>query len=548
MEQHGRISEHDERDTASVGRSQNAVHILPHDVTSAASVLGTVLERLDRDVAELQLLLVTPDPDAAIAVARAASSLAQTSGLRIIPASSARRATRLLRAGPVHGVIGAPTELLELVRTSVLKLEHVRALVLAWVDEIVDDTASREALEAVLAEVPKDAARTIIASRQTPDVEQLIERYARRARRVGDATSHAEPMPIRYVSTSPWGRLAALQRALDELDPEVAAVFTRSDATERELRALLDSLGHAGDESAVRITRGGPVIEADTLFLLDVPTREELRSVMGGATPRVVAIIQPRQLDTLRALAGTAAIAPLHASDASARAQRRVSAVRSQLRDVLASGIPAHELLALEPLLEEYDGLEVAAAALRLLERERERPREVARAIQPAAATPAAAGGGWTRIFVGAGTRDRVGPGDLVGAITGEAGVTRESIGKIDLRENHSLVEIASADAERVAGALTGTMLRGRRIVARVDKGRDAAGRGERGTAAHDRSAVGARDERAPASGSAASEATGRHGAFAATSSATVPRRATRNSALACSTARVADGSRSLPA
>ena len=192
MEQHGRISEHDERDTASVGRSQNAVHILPHDVTAAASVLGTVLERLDRNVVELQLLLVTPDPDAAIAVARAASSLAQTSGLRIVPASSARRATRLLRAGPVHGVIGAPTELLELVRTSVLKLEHVRALVLAWVDEIVDDIASREALEAVLAEVPKEAARTIIASRQTPDVEQLIERYARRPRRVGDATSHAD--------------------------------------------------------------------------------------------------------------------------------------------------------------------------------------------------------------------------------------------------------------------------------------------------------------------------------------------------------------------
>ena len=499
MEQHGRVSEHDERDTASVGRSQNAVHILPHDVTSAATVLGTVLDRLDHGVAELQLLLVTPDPDAAIAVARAAASLAQTSGLRLIPASSARRATRLLRAGPAHGVIGAPTELLELVRTSVLKLEHVRALVLAWVDEIVDDTASREALEAVLAEVPKDAARTIIASRLTLEVEQLVERYARRARRVGDAIGHVEPTPIRYVSTSAWARLGALQRALDELDPEVAAVFTRSDATERELRLLLDSLGHAGDESNVRITRGGPVIEADTLFLLDVPTREELRSVMGGATPRVVAIVQPRQLETLRALAGTAAITPLHASDASARAQRRISAIRSQLRDVLASGIPAHELLALESLLEEYDGLEVAAAALRLLERERERPHEAARATQPGAGTSAAPGGGWTRIFVGAGTRDRVGPGDLVGAITGEAGVTRESIGKIDLRENHSLVEIASADAERVAGALTGTMLRGRRLVARVDKGRDAGGRGERGErGARSFRGRGGRDERGP--------------------------------------------------
>ncbi|HJR65218.1 MAG TPA: DEAD/DEAH box helicase, partial [Gemmatimonadaceae bacterium] len=463
MEQHGRIAEHEERETASVGRSQNVVHILPHDMASAAGVLATVLERLDRDVPELQVLLLAPDPDAAITLARAIASLPSATGLRVIPASSARRATRLLRARPTHGVIGAPTELLELVRTSVLKMEHVRALVLAWVDEIVDDPASREALEAVLAEVPKEAARTIIASRQTPEVEQLIERYARRARRAGDAGTGAVATPIRYVSSSAWGRLPTLQRVLDALDPEVAAVFTRSGSTERELRELLESLGHVGDDAGVRVTRGAPVIEADTLILLDIPTREELRAVMGGATPAVIAIAQPRQLDTLRVLAGGAPVTPLQASDAAGRARKRVAALRSELREVLASGVPTHELLALEPLLDEYDGVEVAAAALRLLERARssEAVRASAPGSTPVATAPA---GGWTRIFVGAGTRDRVGPGDLVGAITGEAGVTRESIGKIDLRENHSLVEIATPDAERVAGALTGTMLRGRRV------------------------------------------------------------------------------------
>ena len=480
MEQHGRITEHEERETASVGRSQNVVHILPHDMTSAATVLATVLERLDRETAELQLLLLAPDPEAAITLARAVSSLPQAAGLRIIPASSARRATRLLRARQAHGVIGAPAEILDLVRTSVLKLEQVRSLVLAWVDEIVDDTASREALEAVLSEIPKDAARTIIASRQTPEVEQIIERYARRARRAGDLGGDSAATPIRYVSSSGWGRLAALQRVLDELDPELAAVFTRSESSERELRELLDSLGHTGDDSGVRVTRGAPVIEADTLLLFDIPTREEMRAVMGGGTPAVVAIVQPRQLDTVRALAGGAPVAPLQAPGAALRARKSVAALRAELRDVLAAGVPTHELLALEPLLEEYDGLEVAAAALRLLERERSRevvPRVPASA--PAATSPAT---GWTRLFVGAGTRDRVGPGDLVGAITGEAGVTRESIGKIELRENHSLVEIASADAERVAGALTGTMIRGRRVVARVDKGRaDRVERGDRG-------------------------------------------------------------------
>ena len=480
MEQHGRITEHEERETASVGRSQNVVHILPHDMTSATTVLATVLERLDRDTAELQVLLLAPDPEAAIALARCVTSLPQAAGLRIIPASSTRRATRLLRVRQAHGVIGAPAEILALVRTSVLKLEQVRSLVLAWVDEIVDDTASREALEAVLSEIPKDAARTIIASRQTPEVEQLIERYARRARRAGNLGTDTRATPIRYVSSSGWGRLATLQRVLDEVDPEIAAVFTRSESTERELRELLDSLGHAGDDAGVRITRGAPVIEADTLVLFDIPTREELRTVMAGATPTVVALVQPRQLDTVRALAGGAPVTPLQTPGSAVRARNSVAAVRAELRDLLAAGVPTHELLALEPLLEEYDGLEVAAAALRLLERERS--REVVRAVPtsaPAATPPAS---GWTRLFVGAGTRDRVGPGDLVGAITGEAGVTRESIGKIELRENHSLVEIASADAERVAEALTGTMIRGRRVVARVDKGRgDRVERGDRG-------------------------------------------------------------------
>lgn len=480
MEQHGRITEHEERETASVGRSQNVVHILPHDMTSATTVLATVLERLDRDTAELQVLLLAPDPEAAIALARAVSSLPQAARLRIIPASSTRRATRLVRARQAHGVIGAPTEILELVRTSVLKLEQVRSLVLAWVDEIVDDTASREALEAVLSEIPKDAARTIIASRQTPEVEQLIERYARRARRAGDLGSDSATTPIRYVSSSGWGRLATLQRLLDDLDPEVAAVFTRSESTEREIRELLDSLGHAGDDAGVRVTRGAPVVEADTLVLFDIPTREELRTVVAGATPAVVAIVQPRQLDTVRALAGGAPVTALHAPGSARRAQTTVAALRAELRDVLAAGVPTHEVLALEPLLEEYDGLEVAAAALRLLERERS--REVARAVPTSAPAATAPASGWTRLFVGAGTRDRVGPGDLVGAITGEAGVTRESIGKIELRENHSLVEIASVDAERVAAALTGTMIRGRRVVARVDKGRgDRVERGDRG-------------------------------------------------------------------
>ena len=70
-------------------------------------------------------------------------------------------------------------------------------------------------------------------------------------------------------------------------------------------------------------------------------------------------------------------------------ASPRDAALRGELRRELAQGTPHRELLALEPLLTEADPVAVAAAALRLLERERqlratERPRTPT--VQPVAA------------------------------------------------------------------------------------------------------------------------------------------------------------------
>jgi ATP-dependent RNA helicase DeaD len=74
------------------------------------------------------------------------------------------------------------------------------------------------------------------------------------------------------------------------------------------------------------------------------------------------------------------------------------------------------------------------------------------------------------RIFINVGSRDNATPRDIVGAITGEAGISSDKIGKIDLRDTHSLVEIAPDAAERVVNALGGVVIRGRRVNARLDQ------------------------------------------------------------------------------
>ena len=62
-------------------------------------------------------------------------------------------------------------------------------------------------------------------------------------------------------------------------------------------------------------------------------------------------------------------LVPYERSRAARAAREREEDNRYALRAVLASGLPSREIVALEPLLSEHDGLEIAGAALRLYER-----------------------------------------------------------------------------------------------------------------------------------------------------------------------------------
>ena len=55
--------------------------------------------------------------------------------------------------------------------------------------------------------------------------------------------------------------------------------------------------------------------------------------------------------------------------------------------------------------------------------------------------------------------------------LTKELRVERGKIGRIELRDAYSLIEIPAQDAEKVAGGLNGTTVRGKRVSARVDRG-----------------------------------------------------------------------------
>ena len=74
------------------------------------------------------------------------------------------------------------------------------------------------------------------------------------------------------------------------------------------------------------------------------------------------------------------------------------------------------------------------------------------------------------RLFVGAGRRAGIRPGDLVGAITGEAGIESRSIGAIEISDGFSLVEVPETMADDVIEALRATKLRGLKVTVRRER------------------------------------------------------------------------------
>jgi ATP-dependent RNA helicase DeaD len=75
-----------------------------------------------------------------------------------------------------------------------------------------------------------------------------------------------------------------------------------------------------------------------------------------------------------------------------------------------------------------------------------------------------------TRVYVGAGRKAGVRPGDLVGAIANEARVDSTNIGAIEIADRFSLVEVPESMAEKIIDALRSTTIKGKRVPVRRDR------------------------------------------------------------------------------
>jgi hypothetical protein len=406
----------------------------------AAWAVVPLFERLSPgEPRQLQTVLVVPETAIGLELAPALANLPAATPLHVAT-GLARTATRLISVPP-RSLIAAPREVLDLAGRSALKLAEAPRLVVAW-PELSLATGSAALLDTVLAEAGQ--AQRIVLTQDDTAITGFLERHAHRAPILFAARLPEAPAgALRYLVAPPERRGHALAGILDAVNPSVTALW---DPLEIAAGRMTADLGEVRFLDA-----GGPAALAVALDLPDAAALAALRA----AAADVVVILSAYQIPYLQKLAHP--LRPLRVAGPSDEARTRMSDIRRRLRERLAGADLTPSLLALEPLFDEYDPALVAAAALGM-----DSPT-------PAAdATPALPA--FVRIRVDSGRRDQLRVGDLVGVLLNAVGLTREDLGRVEVRDGFSLIEVRATAAERAVAGLSGTMVRGRRIAARLER------------------------------------------------------------------------------
>jgi hypothetical protein len=376
------MNEPESRDAAATTRSQSVIHYVDRNIDEAARILAGAVDRA-ASAARLALVAVVPGPGDGLALSESLSRARGGLPRAIIPISSVARGRRAIASGAT-AICAAPGELSALLRESLLSLTDLQTLVLVWPEELVRDE-SLARLEAVLAEVPRSAERIVFCAARSPDLAAFFERVMWRARSV-DHVPDLTPadVTVRVVSAGASDRTQALSAVLDAIDPARAEVLVSSDDGEASARASLAALGYAPDDRSMRVVRDHGEGATDLVVYFDhVPGVDSIRQAATRAR-HVVAVLKPSRVAALRRVA---TVSPFTWSSTPATARTTWNTVRDELQATVASDAHLPFVPILEPLLDSTDAVELAAAAMALLDRERRKARK---AVAPQAPPPAA--------------------------------------------------------------------------------------------------------------------------------------------------------------
>src|SRR3954464_10475649 len=360
----------------------------------------------DADARErTRAFILVPTRELAMQVAEAVHKYGKAMGVVALPiygGASMETQIRVLKRG-VDVVVATPGRALDHIRRKTLRLEGVRTVILDEADEMLD-MGFAEDLEAILDAMPTERQTALFSATLPPRIADIANKHLKDPVRVRIDREVAAPgsaprvRQVAYI-VSRAHKMATLGRVLDVENPTSAIVFCRTRTEVDEVTETLNGRGYRAEalhgglsqEQRDRVmkkfranttdllvatdvaARGLDVQHVSHVVNYDVPSAAEAYVHRIGRTGRAgregvaITLAEPREHRLLRnieqqtrqriEIATVPTVADLRA--------RRLELTRASLRETILAGDLDHFRVVVDSLAQEFDIMDVAAAAVK---------------------------------------------------------------------------------------------------------------------------------------------------------------------------------------
>lgn len=458
-----------------------------------------LLEGIDPKSKKVQGLVLCPTRELAIQVAEELGSLAsRKKGLFILPVYGGQPMDRQLRAlqRGVQVVVGTPGRIMDHMGRGTLDLSSVRFAVLDEADEMMD-MGFRDDMETILADTPEDCQKAMFSATMPPAIQEMAERFLRNPQTLKITQKHLTVPTVEQIwfEVRQHQKLDALCRVLDTWNPKRAIVFCSTKHGTDELVANLQGRGYQADALHGNLSqtqrdrvmsrfrkgsldilaatdvaaRGLDVDDVDAVINYDIPNGAETyvhrigRTGRAGKAGKAYTFVTPRESYALRDIMRRTKAQITQARLPSRFEVQNIKTAQllEEVRAVMEEGDFAKYTLLIEKFLDgDETSMDMAAALLKMLMQREFGDLE----SDDSERKKTGDSGEMARLFLNLGYKAKIGPRDIVGAITGETGLPGRIVGAIEIRDRFSFVDVPAEHAETIIQALNGAQLRGCRL------------------------------------------------------------------------------------
>ncbi len=510
------LAGHDMIGQAQTGTGKTAAFALP------------LLSQLEPTRREPQVLILTPTRELALQVATAFETYSkQMPGVSVIAVyGGAPMGPQLkaLRQG-AQIIVATPGRLCDHLRRDEKLLSTVQKLVLDEADEMLK-LGFMDDLEVIFQAMPESRQTVLFSATLPPSIRSIAERHLKDPKHVKIAakTQTVSLIDQAHLLVHADQKVGAVLRLLEVEEFDALIAFVRTKQATLDLASALEAKGYKaaalnGDiaqnqrERVIESLKDGRldiVVATDVaargidvprithVLNVDMPYDPESyvhrigRTGRAGRDGRALLLVTPRERRMLQVIERVTGqkVAEVRLPNAQQVLDARIKKLTASLTPLVAEAEASHGEL-LDRLIAEIGCSPRALAsallrkatngqALNLADVEREQPlvpsntaprerreRDGERSSSGESRerrAPVPLAEGRVRCRTALGARDGIAAKNLLGAILNEGGLAREAIGRIQIRETFSLVELPEEGLERLLGKLKDTRVAGKSL------------------------------------------------------------------------------------